>query len=133
MLEGETDLHRVAQTIVDRQHEDEDHIVSLDHRIDLNDARSKRFKRRVAALRALILKLMQHAEIPRLQLDTATLSVRRGPPRVIVTDETRLPEDCFRVTRKPNLTHIKELIDQGVSVPGATLSNAEPSLTMGTK
>ena len=57
-------------------------------------------------------------------------SIRTGQPKVIVTDETAIPEACVRITRKPNLTVIKGMIEIGVPVPGATLSNAEPTLAM---
>jgi hypothetical protein len=73
---------------------------------------------------------MQQAEVKKLELVRATLSVRSGVPHVIITDEAALPDNCVRIKREPNKVLIKELIDQGVPVAGATLSNAEPILAI---
>jgi hypothetical protein len=52
---------------------------------------------------------------------------------VIITDEAALPDNVVRIKREPNKTLIRELIDQGVAVNGAELSNSEPSLAMRVK
>jgi hypothetical protein len=51
-------------------------------------------------------------------------------PKVIVTDEAVLPDNCVRIVREPNRTAIKEHLARGEPVPGAELSNAEPSLAV---
>lgn len=132
-LEGETNLLEFLTGHVDAMHGSENHKTSLDLRIEAYKNRAQHFAMRVEALRTLAFKLMQHANLTKLELAPATLSIRQGTPKVVITDEAALPEDCIRIKREPNKIRIKELIDQGVTVPGASLSNAEPVLAMRTK
>jgi len=78
-------------------------------------------------------KLMEMARLPKIELVPATLSIRAGQPRVIVTDEAVLPDNCVRIKREPNKIAIKELLGRGEQIAGAELSNSEPSLTVRVK
>jgi hypothetical protein len=132
-LESETDLHEFLTRVVRRMLEDKAAIIGIDGLIDELQARQARKARSSEAMRALAFKLMQHAELKKLELVPATLSIRTGQPRVIITDEAALPDNVVRIKREPNKTLIRELIDQGVAVNGAELSNSEPSLAMRVK
>jgi hypothetical protein len=133
-LGSETDLLDFLAAMVKRERRDKAHIAGIDAEIDVTidelSARKRRFERRIEGQRKFVFRLMEHAGLRKLELDTATVSIRKGPAKVIVTDENALPENCFRIKRTPNLTFIKELIDQGVPVEGATLSNAEDILNV---
>jgi len=100
------------------------------NKIDAADLkkRQERLESRHDSLRSLALTVMLHANERKVELPRATLSVSNGVPKVIVTDETALPDNVVKIERKPALKLIHELIDQGVTVPGATLSNAGPAL-----
>jgi Siphovirus Gp157 len=100
------------------------------NKIDAADLkkRQERLESRHDSLRSLALNVMLHANERKVELPRATLSVSNGVPSVIFTDEAALPDNVVEIVRKPLRTEIKKLIDQGVTVPGATLSNAEPSL-----
>jgi hypothetical protein len=78
-------------------------------------------------------KLMTHAGLRRVVLPEATLSIRAGQPRVIITDEAALPPDCVRVRTEPDKVAIKDRLMRGEPVPGATLSNSESVLSVRTK
>lgn len=95
--------------------------------------RQARFERKDEATRKLILSVMERAELPKIQLTEATLSMRQLPPSPIVTDATALPEDCIKLERKPVMAAIKAAIEAGREVPGTALSNGKPSLTIRTK
>ena len=130
VLEGETDLHAMLTSIVDRINDDEDRLETIKMRIGKHRERHERIDRRVSAMRNLAFKLMQHANVPKIELALATLVVRAGTPKVVITDETALPESCVRTKREPDRVAIKDFLTSGVSVPGASLSNAEPGLTI---
>jgi hypothetical protein len=95
--------------------------------------RRDRYDARVEALRALAFQLMQMADVPKLTLPHATLSIRNGPPKVVIVDEAAIPENYIRIKREPNKSLIREHIQQGIDVPGASLSNAEPVIAIHTK
>jgi hypothetical protein len=130
MLEGETDLFEFLTAATQEIDEAEAFAETCNLLISKYKRRKERLEHRVERLRDLMLKLLQESGLKTHKLATTTLSVRNGPRKVIVTNESELPDEYFRITRKPNLTAIHERIDQGVAVPGAVLSNAQPVLSM---
>jgi hypothetical protein len=133
MLEAETELLVFLGALVNRMNEATAYAAGLDYLISSLVARRERFNGREEAIRALVFKMMTWAEVRKIELPQATLSIRTGQPKVIITDEAALPDHLVRVKREPAKTLIRELIDQGVDVPGAQLSNAEPFLSVRVK
>ena len=127
-LESETDLHQFLAVAVRRICEAGAFIEGIDDLIHDLKVRQDRFERRSDAMRGLAFRVMNIAEVRKVELAQATLSLRNGAPKVIVTDEARLPEDCIRIKREPNKIAIKERLERGEHVDGAELSNAEPGL-----
>lgn len=132
-LEGETDLHEVAERILDAELES----VVISNAIrarsaDLNERRG-RFDRRVDALRALLKSLMDAAGIDKLMLPEATISVRKGTDSAFITDEEAVPSQLCKVTRTPDRAAIKERLKAGEEIPGAMLLRGEPTLSIRTK
>ena len=95
--------------------------------------RKARLERRVEALRSLAFSIMQKAELRKAELPEATLSVRNGTPRVVIVDESAIPDECTKVVRSPDRTAIKERLARGEEVAGAAMSNGEPSLSIRVK
>lgn len=95
--------------------------------------RKARFERRIEGLRALCFKVMNHADIKKAELSMATLSIRNGAPQVVVHDEASLPADCIKIVTSPDKAKITDKLKAGDAVPGAYLSNAEPSLSIRVK
>jgi len=129
-LEGETDFHRVLAAVVRRICEAEACAEGIGDLIREVRERQARFERRSDAMRALAFKLMTQAEVRKLELPQATLSIRAGTPKVIITDESALPFECVRLKREPNKVAIKEHIERGEQVPGAEMSNREDVLSV---
>ena len=95
--------------------------------------RRARFERRDEAIRNLMLRMLQAAHLKRLEMPESTVSVRIGVPRVIITDESLIPEDFIRVVRAPDKIKIKEALSNFEPVPGAILSNSEDVLSVRVK
>jgi hypothetical protein len=125
-LESETTTREYLIAVVRRMLEAE----ALADELEATKARQQRFGRRAEAMRALAHKVMDWAELRKLELPQATLSIRAGVPRVIVTDETVLPPNCVRIKREPDKTAIREHLARGERIPGAEMSNAEPVLAV---
>jgi hypothetical protein len=92
------------------------------------DERVQRLKRRKEAFRQLIKKVMELAGTKRMERVEGTVTIKNGVPHTIITDLASIPVDFIRVVREPDLTKIKAAIKAGEFVPGAELSNAEPTL-----
>ena len=99
---------------------------------ELKERRS-RLERRVHSLKTLIYKVMSAAGLSRAELPEATVFIRRGVKRVIVTEEEMIPREYLRIKTEVNKTKIKEAIAAGDTVPGAVLSNAEDMLVINVK
>lgn len=132
-LDSETDATALLSQIIARWQQAKANSVGLANWISDLRARMDRMDRRMEAQRKLMLKIMEIADIRKLELPIATLGISMGPKRVIITDEKLLANQCWRVTREPDKTKIKEFLLQGVDVGGASLSNGEEFLRISVK
>ncbi len=130
-LESETDFDKLATQVIRRIEDTEALWEGTGARLDELKARKDRFANRIDSLRSLLFKLMESAELTKLELAEATISVRKGQPQLVgdADAETLLPQ--FRkVVVTPDKTAIKDALKAGQEVPGFVLSNAPPSLTI---
>jgi len=130
MLEGETDLWPMLAETVQRIAWAQGMSEGIGNIMDDLKARHGRFERRIEVLRTFAFKLLQIADVRRVELPQATLSIQNGPTKVIVTNEAALPLPCVRIKREPNKVAIRGYMDIHGSCPGAELSNAEPMLVI---
>lgn len=130
-LEAETEIKEVLTAILHANDEDEFLLTGIEARQKELREREERLQRRYAGRRALILKIMQWADLKKMELPEATLSQRVGQRKVLGDpDVSLLPEELIKITRTPDRTKIKEALLRGEAVPECTLSNAEPSLAI---
>jgi hypothetical protein len=134
MLEGETDIREIV-TSINRMIEDGKALkdgtqARLD---DLSDRRA-RFQKRIDFGRDLIRKILEAAQISKLELPEVTASLKNNPQQLIGDpDPNVLPDELVKITRAPDRAKIKEALARGLTVPGFTLSNAPPSLSLRVK
>lgn len=130
-LESETDFNEVLTTIVRRIEDTKALVIGTKDRFEELKARKDRFEHRVETLRELAFKIMSAAEMAKVELPEATLSLRAGQQQLVgeADPETLLPE--FRkVSVTPDRQAIKDALKAGQTVPGFLLSNSQPSLTI---
>jgi hypothetical protein len=133
-LESETDLSALMTTIVRKIEDAKALAVGTKDRLEELEKRKARFEDRVEAMRQLAFKLMQAAQVNKLELAEATLSLRNGAQQIVgEADPTTLPDDFCKVSRTIDRTKIKEALKAGKEVPGFSLSNAAPSLSIRVK
>jgi hypothetical protein len=134
MLEGELPLAEVL-TEIHRMISDAMILIEgTKPRLDALRARRDRFERRIEFGRELIVKILQSAELRRIELAEMTLTLRKGQPKVLgEPDATLLPDRLCKIKREPNYTKIREALEAGEQVSGCVLSNAEPALTIRVK
>lgn len=130
-LESETDIQELLTRIVRRIEDTKALVIGTKDRFEELKARKDRFELRVEGLRNLAFKIMESADVPKLELPEATLSIRKGQPQVIGGDDTcNIPDEYWKYSRDLDRTKIKDALKDGKTVPGFTLSNAAPSLTI---
>lgn len=132
MLEGETRLNEIVSALLAANEDDEGTMAALDVQIDTRAARKERLGSRIDARKKAIGSLMDCAQITKLPLPEATLSLRtlKGRPKIV--DPDALP-DAFVdevVTLKANMEAIKEAVERGETIPGVVMTNGGSSLTV---
>jgi len=132
MLEGETDLHNVLTRIVKTRQFAKANADAIKAMMADLDERKARYERKVEAMNSLAQRLIEHAELRKVELPIATISLRNVPPSVVIDDEDALPETCFETKRVLSRTLIKTALQEG-DVPGAHMSNGSTGLTVRVK
>jgi hypothetical protein len=130
MVEGQTSTFEFLSMLVRRIGETEATAAGTAEYMKELAERRARLGRRIEAFRTLAFKLMQAANIKKAELPEATLSIRNGTPKVIISDETAIPDGYYRLKREPDKTSIKAALASGLDVPGAVMSNAEPTISI---
>jgi hypothetical protein len=134
MFEAETDLHEYLDFLEKRRRHAlaQAKVCSLE--IEEYKQRRDRFERRDESLRAAMFKILQAIDVDKVELAIATVSVRKGNEKTVIYDEAALPDQFVKVTRTPDRIAIKAALKaDAFGVPGASLSNAGPSLVINTK
>jgi hypothetical protein len=134
MLEGATDLHEVLTCLCRAMDADRFLVEGINARLGQLVERKKRLLHRVEMVRDLILQAMQSANLKKLELPEVTLLQRNQPPQIVgAIDVDKLPDGLCRITREANRTAIREALLNHRELPGLSLSNSPPGLTIKAK
>jgi hypothetical protein len=130
MLEGETNLHAVLERLLSMEREAVSMAAAVKTRIDELTARRQRAERKKDAMRSLMLRLLKSADLQKVPLTEATVSVTKGRQSVEIVDEARLPKKVLKIVTTPDKTAIKALLDAGKKVPGAQLKAGDDTISV---
>jgi hypothetical protein len=128
-LEGITQLPDLIAQIVRSGLDDEALFNALKQRMEEMQVRRTRLKERRDKKRDLAAWAMSHAEIPRIQADDFSLSLRPGSQRLEIQDESLVPSQFF-VQQPPLIDRagLSSALKQGEAVDGAVLVQGEPTI-----
>lgn len=129
-IEGETDAFAFLSRLVQDELAFKAQASALSDVIGQFTERKARFGRQIEARRELILKIMEACNLKKAPLPEATVTVRDGSSKVVISDEQSLPEEFIRWKSEPDRTAIKEALNAGKEVPGAMLSNGGPTISL---
>lgn len=133
-LDSETDATALLSQIVAKWQQAKANSVGLANWISDLRARMDRMDRRMEAQRKLMLKIMEIADIRKLELPIATLGISMGPRKVVIVDEKNIPLTFCRIPPpEPDKVKIKDTLKSGVDVPGCSLSNGDEFLRISVK
>lgn len=131
-LEGETDLPTVISRLIESIEGDEGLKEGAKEAAARIKARAERFERRIEAKRALIQQAIEIADMKTpLELPAGTVSLSKGSPKLVITDEAAIPAEYWKASEPTlNRTAVTAALKAKTAVPGATLSNGQPTLTI---
>jgi hypothetical protein len=132
-LEGETDLADAVASLIRGARQDEAFEEAGAKIAAEQRERASRYGQRAIKQRDAALSLMQAAGLSKIERPDFTASVGKGVAKVIVKEEAAIPAEFCRLKRAPNLVAVAGALKAGQPIPGALLSNAEPTLTVRTK
>lgn len=159
MIEGETDLFETIDALLVGIHADTGIVSGISSMQDALESRKTRFQSRIERARALIEQALSIAEIDApVERAGGTLSLAKRAPSLVVVEEADIPADYWKAGKptldKTTLTAALreaakareealkiEAEDQRAAalaalpapIPGVTLSNAAPSLSIRVK
>ena len=126
-LEGVSSFKEAVARVMDMIFEDEMLIVGIGNRmVDLTD-RSDRLTLRIEKMRAALAQALERAGERKITLPECTVSLAAVPGKVIIIDESLIP-DRFMVhpeapPPRPDKQTLARALKEGIEVAGATLSN----------
>jgi len=100
--------------------------------VDTLTTRGSRFERRAEAFKALAFDLMRAAGTRKVELPSATLSIAKGRPKLVLDDDFNA-QGYMRVKAEPMRTDIAAALAVGNDIPGARLEQAPDHLAIRTK
>lgn len=132
-LESETEALETLERVVRMALDAEAMAEAATARIaDLAERRA-RFDRQASDARGVAFAIMDALNIPKHVAADFTLSIRAGAPSVAITDEAKLPESAWKVTRSIDKAAIRAALKSGAAVPGAEMAAGMPSLSVRTR
>ena len=133
MFEAETDLHPLIERLVKMKLDADAMAAAVKARKQDIAERQSRFERKSEAAKALIKSVMVAADIPKVQLPDATVSITS--PRVVVeiTDLDAIPQGYAKFEKRADKTALKAALEKGDEIPGAVLVFSDEGLMVRTK
>lgn len=133
-LEGVSSLGECLSAVLTSIDDDEAMAAGISQRIASLTERQQRYHARIASKRAATCAAMERAGERKMVLPEATISVSASPAKLVITDESLVPDD-YKVwpdAPPPRLDKqtIARALKDGHAVPGCTLSNGGSQLTI---
>lgn len=130
MLEGNTRFNEIMDRLLIEMRDNETLSDAAAARIAKLRERQTRLTHRAQFYRSLMHRLLTVTGIQSVALAEAKVSIMKSPDKVIITDESAVPDAFMKITKEPNKTAIKNAIKSGTYVPGAALSNGGTTISV---
>lgn len=134
MIEGETSLNEAIEAALAEIDEAEIIIAGLKAKEQAFEARRKQQEDRANRIRAMIEQAMLATEQQSLRLTTATVTLRKIAPALVITNEADIPTRFWIEQERPapklDKKALAEAVKNNEPIPGATLDNGSFGLTV---
>jgi hypothetical protein len=133
-IEGETDLLEAISEALAANDDDEALVIGLKAKEVQFEARRHAIQKRIERRTALIEQAMVATDQPTFRLPTATLTLAKRAPGVVIANEADIPARFWIAQERPapklDKAALKEALKAKEAVPGASLDNGSVSLTV---
>jgi hypothetical protein len=133
-VEGLTDVHEILEAVIRAALTDEAMAAGLKGRIAEMQERLERRQDRAAKRRQIARDVMVELDLKKLSASDFTATVRDGMPSLVVLSEEAVPSIYWQpVAPKLKRQELSQELKHGAEIPGVTLSNPEPVLSVRVK
>lgn len=133
MVEGETELYPLVKRVLKIRTESVAMAAAIKAIKQENAERQARFERKAEGATAILKSLLIAADIDKVTLPEATVSVTKPRTKCVVDDVNELPQGFYEIERKAKTADIKAELEAGRSIPGARLELGQEGLMVRTK
>ena len=133
MFEGETDLHSIVNRLVSIKLDADAMAAAVKARKQDIADRQSRFERKAEGAKTLLKDLLIAADLPKVTLPEATVSITKPRTKVNILDVNDLPQGFYAVERKAKAAEIKAALEAGETIPGAELTLGSEGIMVRTK
>lgn len=133
VLDAETDFNRLVGRLTSRLLDAMEIAAGAKARKQEVAERQSRFERQAEGFRGLLKSLLQFADMQKVVLPEATVSITK--PRVVVeiTDLDAIPQGFAKFEKRADKAAIKAALEAGEQIPGAALGLSDDGLMVRTK
>lgn len=128
MIEGSTNALELLDRLIEAEADAVVSETSCAALIERLQKRRERFVNRRITIRKYMMQIMEAANLKKVERPAATVSIASGRPKVVIVDESQIPDAYWRIKREPDKEAIGTTLKALRDVPGATLSNPESQL-----
>ncbi len=133
-VEGLTDVHEILGEVIRAALADEALGQGLKTRIAEMEERLARLQDRASKRRQIARDVMVELDLKKLTAPDFTASIRDGMPALVVLNEDAVPSIYWQpVQPRLKRQELAQELKHGAEVPGVTLSNPEPVLSVRTR
>lgn len=133
MIEGETSMVPLVERLLKIKLDADTMAEAIKARKQDIAERQARFERKGEGAKKLIKSVMLAADLPKLTLPDATVSITKPRTKVNILDLNELPQGFFVTERKAKSAEIKAALEAGETIPGAELALGDEGLMVRTK
>lgn len=133
MFEGETDMVPLVSRLLKRKLDVDTMVSAIKERKGEIAERQARYERQSDGYRTLIKSVMIAADLDKLALPDATVSVTKPRITVEINDLDAIPQGYAKFEKKPDKAAIKAALEAGADIPGAALGLSDEGLMVRTK
>jgi hypothetical protein len=133
MIDGETALVPLVERLIRMKLDADTMAAAIKARKQEIAERQIRFERKADGAKALIKSVMLAADLPKVTLPDATVSITKPRTKVNILDVNELPQGFYVTERKAKSAEIKAALEAGEAIPGAELALGEEGLMVRTK
>jgi len=128
MFEAGTDLHPLIERLVKMKLDADTMAAAIKARKQDISERQARFERKAEAAKSLIKSVMVAADIPKVTLPDATVSVTSARVIVEIDDLDAIPQGYAKFEKRADKTALKAALEAGEEIPGARLALSDEGL-----